>query len=279
MKNIIGNLTVDGNLIVNDELTVNNNKIVTEDSLSAVAISGSYNDLTNKPTIPAAVTVDSALSSTSTNPVQNKVIDTALANKVDKVSGKGLSTNDFTTTEKEKLAGIAAGANAYTLPAAGSSLGGVKSGGDVTIRNGVITISETSGYIDFHYIDELNTARGSSEVTAVSADGISYASQAEFRDGQAGMSYGLGHYAAQLPIVAGKNISITKNADDKAEISVMDFFAPDVDYTSVTELYKIIGVETEFGTSDYDLSDTKEVGQGTKDYINASAVFYTPGAT
>lgn len=31
--------------------------------------------------------------------------------KVDKVSGKQLSTNDYTTTEKEKLAGIAAQAN------------------------------------------------------------------------------------------------------------------------------------------------------------------------
>lgn len=30
--------------------------------------------------------------------------------KVDKVSGKGLSTNDYTTAEKEKLAGIATGA-------------------------------------------------------------------------------------------------------------------------------------------------------------------------
>lgn len=36
--------------------------------------------------------------------------DNALANKVDKVAGKGLSTNDFTTTLKDKLDGIAAGA-------------------------------------------------------------------------------------------------------------------------------------------------------------------------
>lgn len=43
--------------------------------------SGSYNDLTNKPTIPAAVTVDSALSSSSTNPVQNKVVNSALSGK------------------------------------------------------------------------------------------------------------------------------------------------------------------------------------------------------
>ena len=54
--------------------------------------------------------IDNSLSSTSENPVQNKVINTALGNKVDKVSGKQLSTNDYTTTEKNKLAGIASGA-------------------------------------------------------------------------------------------------------------------------------------------------------------------------
>lgn len=37
-------------------------------------------------------------------------IRTLINNKVDKVSGKGLSTNDYTTTEKNKLAAIAAGA-------------------------------------------------------------------------------------------------------------------------------------------------------------------------
>lgn len=36
--------------------------------------------------------------------------DTLLAGKVDKETGKGLSTNDFTTAEKNKLSGIAAGA-------------------------------------------------------------------------------------------------------------------------------------------------------------------------
>ena len=33
-----------------------------------------------------------------------------LGNKVDKVDGKGLSTNDYTTEEKNKLAGIESGA-------------------------------------------------------------------------------------------------------------------------------------------------------------------------
>lgn len=51
--------------------------------LSTVATSGSYNDLTDKPNIPASATVDSELSATSVNPVQNKVISAALSNKAD----------------------------------------------------------------------------------------------------------------------------------------------------------------------------------------------------
>ena len=48
--------------------------------LADVAKSGSYNDLADKPTIPASITIDSELSTTSTNPVQNKVITEAIAN-------------------------------------------------------------------------------------------------------------------------------------------------------------------------------------------------------
>ena len=36
--------------------------------------------------------------------------DAEIENKVDKVEGKGLSTNDYTTAEKEKLSGIEDGA-------------------------------------------------------------------------------------------------------------------------------------------------------------------------
>lgn len=43
-------------------------------------------------------------------------ITNKLASKVDKVTGKGLSTEDFTTVLLNKLNGIAAGANAYTHP-------------------------------------------------------------------------------------------------------------------------------------------------------------------
>jgi hypothetical protein len=42
---------------------------------------------------------------------------TDLDSKVDKITGKQLSTEDYTTTEKTKLSGIATGANNYTHPA------------------------------------------------------------------------------------------------------------------------------------------------------------------
>lgn len=51
-----------------------------------------------------SIVIDSALSTTSENPVQNKVITAALNDKVNVVTGKGLSTNDYTNAEKASVA-------------------------------------------------------------------------------------------------------------------------------------------------------------------------------
>lgn len=52
----------------------------------------------------------------------------------------------MSASDKAKLDGIAANANnyTYTLPSAGTALGGVKSGGDVTISGGLITVNDDS---------------------------------------------------------------------------------------------------------------------------------------
>lgn len=70
--------------------------------------------------------------------------------KVDKVEGKGLSTNDYTTPEKNKLAAIEAEANKYVLPAATASALGVdptttyvrKAGDTMT---GILNIKNSEG--------------------------------------------------------------------------------------------------------------------------------------
>lgn len=105
------------------------------------SFSGNYNDLSNKPTIPSAVTestvsgwgftkntgtyskpstgipasdlasgviptslpasnVTDTYSATGTDPVSGKAVASAISNKVDKISGKGLSTNDLTAALK-----------------------------------------------------------------------------------------------------------------------------------------------------------------------------------
>lgn len=98
--------------------------------------------------------------------------------KVNKVEGKGLSTNDYTTPEKNKLAAIEAEANKYVLPAATTTtlggiivgdrlsidstgklvatytytlpkasstvLGGVKTGSNITNTDGTISLTKTN---------------------------------------------------------------------------------------------------------------------------------------
>ena len=101
------------------------------------------------------ITVDFAVFAT------DAALSDGLSTKVDKVAGKGLSTNDFTTAEKNKLAGIAAGANAYSLPIASATvLGGIKVGNNLTISNGVL-----SGTADTHYTNTF-TIKGAGTAAA-----------------------------------------------------------------------------------------------------------------
>lgn len=71
-------------------------------------------------------------------------LTTLLGNKVDKVDGKGLSTNDFTDTLLDKLNSIEEGANKYILPIAKAAiLGGVMIGSTLTASaTGVLNLPE-----------------------------------------------------------------------------------------------------------------------------------------
>lgn len=71
-------------------------------------------------------------------------VNTALGNKVDKVSGMGLSQNNFTDALLKKLNGIAEGANKYILPVAKAAvLGGVMIGSTLNASTtGVLNLPE-----------------------------------------------------------------------------------------------------------------------------------------
>ena len=71
-------------------------------NLAKVATSGSYNDLTNKPTIPPAVTVDTELSDTSTNPLQNKTVKAKFDAVDSQISSLGIDNNNQWTKINSK---------------------------------------------------------------------------------------------------------------------------------------------------------------------------------
>ena len=78
-------------------------------------------------------------------------IDHASQTYVEKESGKGLSTNDYTTTEKNKLAGIADGAQVNVKPdwnaAAGNAAEILNKPTIPTVGTGVLTITRNSSQI------------------------------------------------------------------------------------------------------------------------------------
>ena len=84
-------------------------------------------------------------------------VNTALAKKVDVVSGKGLSTNDFTAAYKSKLDGIAPNANNYSLPlAANGTRGGIQLGySDMDIGSAynyaLVADEDEKAFVTIHY--------------------------------------------------------------------------------------------------------------------------------
>lgn len=79
------------------------------------------------------------------NYATTEAMNTALSKKVDKEDGKGLSTNDYTTTEKSKLAGIAEGA---TKVEAGANPGSIKINGSETPVVSIATDQEAGEMLD-----------------------------------------------------------------------------------------------------------------------------------
>lgn len=107
--------------------------------LATVATSGSYNDLSDKPVIPEGAVVDAALSDTSENPVQNKVVKGALDAKQDVIS-------DLATIRS----GAALGATAYQKPSTGIPASDIADGVIPTVPTNVSAFTNDAGYLTEH---------------------------------------------------------------------------------------------------------------------------------
>lgn len=90
-------------------------------------------------------------------------IKSALGGKVDVVSGKGLSTNDYTSAEKQKLSGIASGAQVNVIESVkvnGTKLTPSSKAVDVTVPTKTSQLTNDSGYQSATSVESIITAKG-----------------------------------------------------------------------------------------------------------------------
>lgn len=152
---VTGNLTLTGNFVHNGQSFVTNATTVTTKDNIIVLNQGEvgsgvtagragiqidrgdeadfqliFNETTDKFTVGTAGGVHETLAT-------REYTDSVALNKVDIIVGKGLSTEDYTTAEKNKLAGL----SNYTLPVATSTItGGIKIGAGLTITDGKVSV-------------------------------------------------------------------------------------------------------------------------------------------
>lgn len=161
-------------------------------------------------------------------------ITAKLDTKVDKVSGKGLSTNDYTTTEKNKLAGIATGANKTTVDSALSSTS------TNPVQNKVVNTAITN----------LNSLVGDTAVSTQISDYAApkshthsaYVNQNAFSNVTVGSTTVAADSATDtLTLVAGSNVTLTPDAtNDKITIAAKDTVYTHPSYTAKSAgLYKV----------------------------------------
>ena len=191
-------------------------------------------------------------------------IEAKMLNKVEVVVGKQLSTEDFTTEEKEKLAGL----EKYTLPVASEEeLGGVKVGEGLYVTDGKLNVHEQdlSAYAKTTAVEEkLNDYAKAVEVqTQLEA----YAKKTELPSIE-----GL----AKTTEVDAKLVDYAKEAEvntklaEKADATVIPTLATKAEVTAAVEgVAKTADVDTKLA----DYAKTTDIANtyATKEAINAVA--------
>lgn len=97
-------------------------------------------------------------------------IKSELGGKVNVVSGKGLSTNDYTNAEKNKLSGIASGAQENVIESVkvnGTKLTPSSKAVDVTVPTKVSQLTNDSGFQTSTQVDSIVTGKGYQTQTQV----------------------------------------------------------------------------------------------------------------
>ena len=219
----IGNVTYDG--------TSNVSATTATQSASGLMSAADKKKLDGIATGATKTTVDTALSSTSTNPVQNKVIKTELDKKLDKTGGTltGNLTGKYIT-------------GTWLQTTAATDLGSTP---------GKVAVLDGSGWVYYRTPAEIKSDIGADAVVTTSSDGLMSASDKSKLDGIAAgaevnqkafsnVTVGSTTITADsktdtLTIAAGNNITLTPDAtNDKITIAAKDTVYTHPSYTART---------------------------------------------
>lgn len=148
---------------------------------------------------------------------------TALNNKVDKITGKSLSTNDYTTAEKTKLAGIEEGATKYTHPTGDGNLHVPATG---TSNSGkVLKAGSTAGSISWGSLSKSDVGLGNVDNTSDANKPISNATQTALNAKQ-------GTITGAATTITGSNLTASRVlvSDSSGKVAVSDITATELGY-------------------------------------------------
>lgn len=204
-------------------------------------------------------------------------LQTALDNKVDVVSGKGLSTEDYSTAEKSKLAGISAGAEANTISSVGvgtASLVSGKVGVDLQIKSLVagsnISFSQTGDTVTINSstggVGVVNSVNGyTGTVVLTNADLGATPTTTTITAGN-GLTGG-GDLSANRTITLGTPSTIstasTNSSSGTTHTHLLSLSAADIGAVDLTTLNTRLGTSGNLGTLALQNSNSVTISGGT----------------
>ena len=185
-------------------------------------------------------------------------IKNALSNKVDKVDGKGLSSNDYTSEEKTKLSGIATGAQVNVLEGIqvnGTSISAVNKIANINVPTKYSDLSNDNNTVtDSSYVhtDNNYTTAEKSKLEAIASG--AEVNQNAFSNVKVGSTtVSADAKTDTLTLAAGGIVTLTPDAtNDKVTITVpstLSSFNNDTNFTTLSGVSSMISNKADKATT------------------------------
>lgn len=215
-------------------------------------------DNTHDSTKQDTLTFDTTPTQGSTNPVTSGGVYTGLDGKVDKENGKGLSTNDFTDADKQKLAELSqyVGAGIIFDTASGSVASFTDGGDGLPVKSVSVDVDPVQ---DLHGYDKPWTGGAGKNLLPMTVDSIKAANG------------GASSWSGNSKTING--VTFTINADSAGNVTGIK-----ANGTASGSTWLVLGSINDFAAGTYILNGTPPTGTSSTYYLalTDSTIGFTP---